>query len=284
MNNSSTFSRRDFLGAASGAGFALAVQPIVAHSAIVTSPKELLEGFVTIPVGTEQIRAYRARPQGSGHFPVILVVQEIFGVHAYIQDVCRRLAKQGYQAIAMDLYQRQGDPTSVPKIATLIETIVSKVPDEQVMRDLDAAVVWAKADGHGNIERLGITGFCWGGRMVWLYAMHNPALKAGVAWYGKLLAQGDEKADPKNPRSLMAQAANLKAPVLGLYGGKDEGIPMSSVEAMRAALTSAGKTGEIHVYPDAPHAFHADYRPTYRPAEAVDGWQRMTRWFQLHGV
>jgi carboxymethylenebutenolidase len=219
-------------------------------------------------------------PEGNGPFPTILVVQEIFGVHEHIKDLCRRLAKAGYFAVAPELYARQGDVSQMTNIADIISKVVSKVPDKQVLDDLDATVKWAKASGKANVAKLGITGFCWGGRIVWLYAAHNPDLKAGVAWYGRLIGDKDDL-HPKNPVDL---AADIKAPVLGLYGGADQGIPQSSVDKMREALAAAIKPCEIKVYPDTPHGFNADYRPTYRKEAAEDGWQRMLTWLKNNGV
>jgi carboxymethylenebutenolidase len=227
--------------------------------------------------------AYRAQPAQGSTFPVILVVQEIFGVHEYIKDVCRRLAKLGYQAIAPELYARQGDPRQYTDIQELIAKVVNAVPDAQVMADLDACVAWSRAHG-GDTARLGITGFCWGGRIVWLYAAHNPGVKAGVAWYGRLSSRSSAMT-PKHPLDI---ADKLNGPVLGLYGGQDPGIPPDTVEKMKAALAQsanpASKASTLHVYPDAPHAFHADYRPSYRKQEAEDGWKRMAEWFRKHGV
>jgi carboxymethylenebutenolidase len=211
---------------------------------------------------------------------VILVVQEIFGVHEHIRDICRRLAKLGYCAIAPELYFRQGSVADLTSIDDIISKVVSKVPDAQVMADLDATVAYARASGKGDVARLGITGFCWGGRIVWLYAAHSSALKAGVAWYGKLVGE----ATPLTPRHPVDIVGELKAPVLGLYGGADQGIPVETVERMRKACKTAGKTCEIVVYPDTQHAFNADYRPSFRPEAAKDGWARMLAWFRTHGV
>jgi carboxymethylenebutenolidase len=273
------FTRRGFVVTSLAAGFALAVQPVTAQT-ITTDTKGLEAGEVTIPVPDGQVPAYRAMPAGGGPFPVVLVVQEIFGVHEHIKDICRRLAKLGYLAVAPELYARQGDVTKIKDIPEIISKVVSKVPDAQVISDLDATVAWAKGTGKGDTSKLAITGFCWGGRIVWLYAEHNPNLKAGVAWYGRLVGQADEL-HPKNPIDL---AGALKAPVLGLYGGADSGIPAESVERMRAALKEAGKPAEIILYPDTPHGFSADYRPTYRKAESEDGWKRMLEWFRKNGV
>jgi len=219
-------------------------------------------------------------PEGDTPAPVVLVVQEIFGVHEYIQDVCRRLAKEGYMAIAPELYVRQGDPKRYTEIPRLLSEVVNKVPDQQVMADLDAAVAWAGQNG-GNVNRLGITGFCWGGRIVWLYAAHNPRLKAGVAWYGRLAGEADELR-PKHPIDVVK---DINAPVLALYGENDSGIPLDTVDKMRAALakgSDAAKASEFVVYPGAPHAFHADYRPSYREEAAKDGWQRAIAWFDKY--
>ncbi|MEG4809708.1 dienelactone hydrolase family protein [Microcoleus sp. F8-D3] len=272
--------RRQFIAVtALSAGFALAVHPIAA-AVINTSPAGLTAGEVKIPVKEGSIPAYRAMPATGNNFPVVLVIQEIFGVHAHIQDICRRFAKLGYLAIAPEMFARQGDVTKMTDIQEIRSKVVSKVPDEQVMSDLDATVEWAQKSGKGNINKLGITGFCWGGRIVWLYSSHNPKVKAGVAWYGRLV--GDSTAlTPKQPIDI---AATLKVPVLGLYGGKDEGIPNDTVEKMREVLKTGSSGSEIVLYPDAPHAFNADYRPSYRKKEAEDGWKRMQDWFKKYGV
>ena len=273
------FSRRGFLVTALGAGFALAVQPVMAQTAITTDTQGLVAGEVKVKVHDGEMAAYRAQPATGSNFPVVLVVSEIFGVHEYIADTCRRLAKLGYQAIAPELFARHGDPRKVSSIQEILTGIVAKVPDAQVMSDLDACVAWAKVSG-GDTARLGITGFCWGGRIVWLYAAHNPQLKAGVAWYGRLVGQAGALT-PKQPTDL---AAVLKAPVLGLYGGADSGIPLDTVWDMQDKLKAAGGKSMIHVYDDAPHAFHADYRPSYRKDYAEDGWKRMLAWFRQNGV
>ena len=273
------FSRRQALVTTLATGFALATQPVSAQTAISTPADGQEAGEVKIPTADVEIPAYRALPQGAGPFPVVLVVQEIFGVHEHIKDVCRRLAKQGYFAIAPQMYARQGDVLSLSNIDD-IRAIVAKVPDAQVMSDLDAAVSFAKASGKADVSKLAITGFCWGGRITWLYTAHNPAVKAGVAWYGRLV--GDKTTlTPKNPVDIAGQ---LYAPVLGLYGGDDQGIPQDTVEQMRAACKAAGKICEIVVYPGAPHAFHADYRPSYRAEPAKDGWLRLLAWFKQNGV
>jgi|SRR5579883_655667 len=279
--NENLITRREFAVTTLAAGFALAAQPVSAEP-ITTDTKDLTAGEVKIPVKDGTIPAYRAAPEKGGPFPTVLVVQEIFGVHEHIKDVCRRLAKLGYLAVAPELYARQGDVSKMKEIQDIISKVVSKVPDSQVMSDLDATVEWAKKDGNGDTSKLGITGFCWGGRIVWLYAAHNKNLKAGVAWYGRLSGAG--KATELQPKYPIDLAGELKAPVLGLYGEKDTGIPVKDVEAMREALKKANKPGEIVLYPDAPHAFFADYRPSYRKDAAEDGWKRMLAWFKKNGV
>jgi carboxymethylenebutenolidase len=278
VTNRETLTRREFVAGTLATGFALAVQPVCAQTMIVTDTAGLTAGEVQIPVGKEYIPAYMAMPAQGQAFPTILVIQEIFGVHEHIKDVCRRFAKAGYLAIAPELYHRQGDVTKLKDNKEIFSQVVSKVADAQVMGDLDAAVAWADATGFGNTGKLGITGFCWGGRITWLYTAHNPNVKAGVAWYGRLI--GDKNAmTPSNP---IDHVASINAPVLGLYGGADAGIPNNTVEQMNAALKKAGKPSMIHLYPDTPHAFHADYRPSYRKDQAADGWKRATDWFKRH--
>ena len=275
------FSRRGFLAAAVGSGFAAAVLPVTAET-IKTSSDGLTTGEVTIPVGDFKLPAYRAMPAGKTGLPVVLVVSEIFGVHEHIADVARRFAHLGYLAIAPELFVRQGDAQSYGEVAKLVAEVISKVPDAQVMGDLDACVAWAGANG-GDTARLGVTGFCWGGRIVWLYAAHSAKLKVGVAWYGKLTGP----TNPLQPRHPVDVAAELKAPVLGLYGGADTGIPLDTVDKMKSALaagSAAARKSEFVVFPDAPHAFHADYRPSFRKAAAEEGWRRCIAWFKAHGV
>ena len=275
-------SRRGFARTALGAGFAAAVMPVVAQSTIKTDAAGLVVGEVDIPVGDFRMPAYRAAPAGKANPPVVLVVSEIFGVHEHIADIARRFAKLGYLAIAPELFARHGDPQSYGEIGKLIAEVLSMVPDAQAMSDLDACVAWARGQG-ADVGKVGITGFCWGGRIVWLYAAHNPQLQAGVAWYGRLVGN----ATPLTPRHPVDVAAGLKAPVLGLYGGKDTGIPLDTVERMRTALAGGGaasRASRFEVYPDAPHAFHADYRPSYRKEAAQDGWTRCLAWFRDHGV
>src|SRR2546426_678480 len=273
------FTRREFVVTSLAAGFAMAVRPVSAQT-ITTNTLGLTADEVKIPVESGEIPAYRAMPASGGPFPVVLVVQEIFGVHEHIKDICRRFAKSGHLAVAPELFARQGDVSKMPDINEIISKVVSKVPDAEVMSDLDAVVAWAQKSGKGDTSKLGITGFCWGGRIVWLYAAHNPRLKAGVAWYGRLLGQPSDL-QPKNPIDLVA---SLKAPVLGLYGGSDQGIPVETVEKMRQALQAAGSKSEIILYPDTPHGFHADYRPSYRPEQAKDGWKRLQEWFKKYGA
>ncbi len=279
-------SRRAALKLGLGAGYAAAALPIMAQTAIKTPADGLTAGEVSIDVGGFKMPAYRAQPAGKTGLPVVLVLSEIFGVHEYIADTARRLASAGYLAIAPELFVRQGDAQSYGEVGKLMSEVIAKVPDAQVMGDLDAAVAWAAANG-GNTDQLGVTGFCWGGRQVWLYAAHNPKVKAGVAWYGRLVGDGT----PLTPRHPVDLAAQLKGPVLGLYGGADTGIPLLTVDKMKAALAEAGgqghaaaKASQFVVYPDAPHAFHADYRPSYRKQAADDGWQRALAWFRQHGV
>lgn len=272
------FTRRGFVATSLITGFTVAAGPVVAQTAITTDATGLTAGEVKIPVADGQMTAYRAQPAGAGPFPTVLVIQEIFGVHEYIKDTCRRFAKAGYQAIAPDLYARQGDMSKVTDLQGAL-AVAGKVPDAQVMSDLDATATWAKGNG-GDAGKLAITGFCWGGRITWLYSAHNPAVKAGVAWYGRLVGNNTELT-PKHPVDI---AKDLKAPVLGLYGSADQGIPLDTVEKMKAAAQAAGKKVEFHVYDGAPHAFHADYRPSYRKDAAEDGWKRALAWFKANGV
>ena len=279
-------SRRTALKTALGVGYAATAMPIMAQTAIKTSSEGLTAGETSFEVNGFKVPAYYAAPAGKKNLPVILVIQEIFGVHEYMADTARRFAKAGYLAIAPELFARQGDPAQYAETAKLIAEVVSKVPDAQVMADLDGAVKWASANG-GNPQKVGITGFCWGGRITWLYAEQSKNVKAGVAWYGWLVGQ-PTALTPKHPLDL---AAGLKAPVLGLYGAQDGGIPLTTVNEMKDALAAAGTRGntaargsEFVVYPDAPHAFHADYRPSYRKDAAEDGFRRAIDWFRTHGV
>lgn len=271
--------RQFFIMSALAVGFAVAAGPISAQT-IKTDTEGLVAGEVKIPVEDGEIPAYRAMPAMGSNFPVVLVIQEIFGVHEHIQDVCRRFAKLGYLAIAPEMFARQGDVSGMTDIQEIVSKVVSKVPDAQVMSDLDATIAWAGMSSKGDVNKVGITGFCWGGRVVWMYAAHNPKVKAGVAWYGRLMSDST----PLTPKHPIDVAAYLKVPVLGLYGGKDDLIPNESVEKMRDIL-KAGNTGsEIILYPDTPHGFYADYRPTYRKEAAEDGWSRLLAWFKEYGV
>jgi carboxymethylenebutenolidase len=279
---SSGINRRNTLKAAFGVGYAASVLPVMAQTAVKTSSEGLVAGEVTINVNGFKMAAYRSAPAGKSNLPVVLVIQEIFGVHEYIADVTRRFAKMGYLAIAPELFARQGDPSQYGEMAKLMSEVVSKVPDAQVLGDLDACVAWAAANG-GNTDKLGITGFCWGGRQTWLYSAHNPKVKAGVAWYGRL----EGASNPLTPSNPIDHVATLKAPVLGLYGEKDTGIPLTSVDKMKAALATgnaAAKASQFVIYPEAPHAFHADYRPSFRAEAAKDGWTRALAWFKQQGV
>lgn len=271
------WSRRSFVASVLASGFAVAVQPVSAQT-ITTDSAGLIAGEVKVPTADGQIPAYRAMPDIGGPFPVVLVVQEIFGVHEHIKDLCRRLAKAGYFAVAPELYARQGDVSQLKDIQGILTNVVSKVPDAQVMSDLDSTVAWAGGTGNADVHRLVITGFCWGGRITWLYCAHNPRVNAGVAWYGRLAGQPNALM-PKNPIDL---AATLRVPVLGLYGAADQGIPVQSVDEMRTALSRGASGSELIVYPDTPHGFNADYRPSYRKVAAEDGWKRMLAWFNAH--
>ncbi|MDR5775990.1 MULTISPECIES: dienelactone hydrolase family protein [unclassified Caballeronia] len=276
------FDRRNFIKAAFGTGFAACVLPVSAQT-IHTDDAGLEAGAVGVR-GADGVLvpAYRAQPKGKTHLPVVIVIHEIFGVHEHIADVCRRFAKQGYLAIAPDLYTRQGDASAYKSMQLLNEQLVSKVPDSQVISDIDETVKWAGEHG-GDLKRLGITGFCWGGRITWLYAEHNPHVKAAVAWYGRVT--GNKTANtPSNP---IDNAAELNLPVLGLYGRQDQSIPQDTLEQMKQAVANGqpkARESQIVVYDDAPHAFFADYRPSYRKEDAEDGWKRALAWFREHGV
>lgn len=273
------FSRRGFMVTSLGAGFALATQPIMAQTAIKTAADGLTVGEIQVTTADGPLAAYRAMPAGGAGLPTVLVVHEIFGVHEYLKDVCRRLAKAGYLAIAAEMYARHGDVAKMSNVQQILDGPVAAASDAEHMSDLDACAAWAAKNG-GDPDRLAITGFCRGGRTTWLYAAHNPRLKAAVSWYGQLEGAPTAK-QPKWPLDL---AAEMKAPVLGLYGGKDQGIDAAQIDDMRDALQKAGGKSQIHVYPDAPHAFHADYRPTYRKEPAEEGWRRLLAWFKANGV
>jgi carboxymethylenebutenolidase len=275
--------RRQFVKTSLAAGFAAAASPINVRAVIQTDAAGLIAGDIRIPVGRSyQMPGYRAQPASGSGLPTILVVHEIFGVHEHIKDVCRRFAKLGYLAVAPDLFARHGNAAAVADMNTLVREVVSRASDSEVMGDLDATASWAGSHG-GDPARQGITGFCWGGRITWLYAAHQPALKAGVAWYGRLV--GD--ATPNQPMHPIDVAATLKVPVLGLYGGQDSGIPVETVERMKRALASApapGSESQFVIYPQASHAFFADYRPSYHEESARDGWSRCLEWFAKQGL
>lgn len=271
--------RRDFLVTKLAVGFALAVSPVDAQT-IKTDDKGLIAGEVKIPVADGEIPGYRAMPRSGNNIPIVLVVQEIFGVHEHIKDLCRRLAKSGYCAVAPELYARQGDVSKITDIPQILSTVVSKVPDAQVMNDLDATIEWAVRSSRGSRQRVAITGFCWGGRIVWLYAALRPNVKAGAAWYGRL----EDATNANTPKHPLDYAGALKAPVIGFYAGKDAGIPLTSVEKMRSALKVIDSPSQIDVYPDADHGFNADYRPTYNKQAAENAWAKMLKWFKQNGV
>lgn len=267
------FTRRTFLKTSLTVGFALAVQPVTGTT-ILSDEDELVAGQVQIPVGEGTVVAYRAMPKSEENLPVVLVIHEIFGVHEHIKDVCRRFARLGYVAIAPELFARYGDVGSMSDF-NQIRPVVAQTPDSEVMSDLDAAAAWAVTASNGDPNRLAITGFCWGGRITWLYAAHNPAVRAAGAWYGRLVGEKTEK----QPTFPIDVAPALKVPVLGLYGGADQGIPVNTVEQMQEALKQGESSSEIIIYPDTPHAFFADYRPSYRKQQAEDAWQKLQDWF-----
>jgi carboxymethylenebutenolidase len=280
LNPKLALNRRGFVKTSLAAGFAAAVLPVHAQTMIVTDTRGLTAGEVKIPTRDGDMPAYRAMPAGRSGLGTVLVVQEIFGVHEHIKDVCRRFAKAGFLAIAPELFARQGDPSKYSDIPKLVAELVSKVPDAQVMSDLDATAAWAAKNG-GDADDVGITGFCWGGRITWLYLAHNPRAKAGVAWYGRVVGNST----PNTPKHPIDVAASIRQPVLALYGGADAGIPNETIYRMMAALQTAGnKHSELVLYKDAPHAFHADYRPTYRKEAAEDGWKRAVAWFKANEV
>lgn len=286
LETSSLFetSRRGFLMTSLIAGFSLAVAPSANAQTITTDTNGLVAGEIKIPTRDGEIPAYRAHPAKGKNFPVILVVQEIFGVHEHIKDLCRRFAKSGHLAIATELFARQGDVSKITDFREIIGKVVSKVPDSQVMSDLDASVEYARKSGVADVKKLGITGFCWGGRIVWLYAAHNKDVKAGAAWYGRLVASNGSPANPLQPTNPIDIAAKLTVPVLGLYAGKDQGIPLESIERMRAELAKGKSKSEIIVYPEAEHGFNADYRPSYNKQASADANRRLQAWFKQHGA
>ena len=290
MKSNTPLNRRSFLktsvltAGAMGVGFAPASMPVMAAT-IKTDFVGLEAGEQNIRMGDYQLPVYVARPQNAkSPLPVIIVVSEIFAVHEHIADVARRFAKLGYLAIAPDFFQRAGDPSSYGSIAEIFTNVISKTPDDQVMGDLQATIQWSGKHG-GDLKRVGVTGFCWGGRITWLAAT-LPQVRAGVAWYGRLIGEKT----PGNPLHPVDIASQLHAPVLGLYGGADTGISLESVDQMRVALAKAAPTNlaakesVIVVYPDTPHAFHADYRESYREGPAKDGWAKCLAWFKKNGV
>jgi carboxymethylenebutenolidase len=270
-----TFGRRTFVVTSLASGFALAVRPVSAQT-ITTDAQGLVAGEVKIGA----MPAYRAMPEGKPKMPLVVVVHEIFGVHEHIKDVCRRLAKVGYLAVAPELFARQGDVSKMSDVNEIIEKVVSKTPDDQVMTDLDATVAWAKGSGKVDGDKAAVTGFCWGGRIVWLYAARSPSLKAGVAWYGQL----SNPTNAQRKTTALDAAPKLKAPVLGLYGGKDSGIPAGHIEMMKREIAAANGKSEIVVYPDAQHGFYADYRPSFNKMAADDGFKKLVEWLKKNGV
>jgi carboxymethylenebutenolidase len=274
----SRWSRRGFVMTSLATGFAISVQPIAAQTVITTDTSGLTAGEVKVPAKDGEVPAYYAMPDKGGPFPTVLVAHEAWGVHEHIKDLCRRLAKAGYYAIAPELFARYGNAAAMTTQDEL-RKLMGSVPDEQAMSDLDATVAFAKASVKADTAKLAITGFCWGGRVTWLYAAHNPGLKAAVSWYG--VDRPASELTPKNPADL---AADLKCPVLALYGGADQLIPPEMIEKRQAACKAAGKTCESKVYPDTPHGFNADYRPSYRADQAKDGWAKMLAWFKDHGA
>ncbi|MDP4026187.1 dienelactone hydrolase family protein [Methylobacterium sp. NEAU 140] len=272
-------SRRGFVMTSLMSGLTLATTRVEAQ-AIRTDAAGIEAGEVKVPAADGPMPAYRAVPEGAGPFPVVLVVEEIFGVHDYIKDICRRLAKAGYCAVAPELYARQGDLSTMTDAQTIVREVISKTPDAQWIADLDAAAAWAVSAAKGDGARLAVMGWCRGGRAAWLYDAHRHDLKAAVAWYGQL---GGERT-PIQPRTAGDVVTEINAPLLALYGGADAGIPVAMVEEARDRAKAAGKSVELVIYPEAPHGFHADYRPSYRKAAAEDGWNRALAFLKAHGV
>ena len=283
IQNAPTLDRREFFVTSIVAGlFAAAVSPIAAQTKITTDANGLVAGEVKIPVADGTIPAYRAMPDTKNKkFPTVLVIHEIFGVHEWIQDICRRFAKLGFLAIAPSLYARQGDVSQIKEIRDIITNVVSKVPDAQVLTDLDSTVAWAKKNS-GDTKKLSVTGFCWGGRQVWLYAAHNPKVDAGAAWYGPLVSSDRSPKNPLQPAYPIDIAKDLKVPVIGFYGGLDTGITQDAVQKMRAELKKGKSGSDINVYPNAEHGFHADYRPSYNKEASDDAWAKLQAWFKAH--
>ena len=278
-----TFNRREFLVTSILAAgvYGLAVTPIAAQSKITTDANGLIAGEVKIPVADGEIPAYRAMPdKKGGKFPVVIVIHEIFGVNEWIQDVCRRFAKLGYMAVAPALYARQGEVKDLKDPREINRNIYSKIPDTQSMTDIDSTVTWA-GKNNGNTKKVSITGFCWGGRIVWLYAAHNPKIKAGAAWYGRLAPTPNSPVNALQPTTPMDHINELTVPIIGFYGGLDTGITVDSVQRMQDAVKKAGKSkSELIVYPNAMHGFFADYRPSYNKQSAEDAWPKLLEWFK----
>ncbi len=285
ISSAISLDRREFLVTSILAGaFAAAVLPIQAQTRIITDANNLIVGEVKIPVTGGEIPAYRAMPDAKNkNFPVVLVIHEIFGVHEWIQDVCRRFAKLGYMAIAPALYARQGEVSTIQTSGELNRQIFSKIPDAQSMSDLDATVGWAKKN-HGNTNKLSITGFCWGGRIVWLYAAHNPKVDAGAAWYGRVVPTPNSPKNEAQPTTPIDYAKDLKVPVIGFYAGLDKGIPLDGVHKMQDELKKGKSKSEIIVYPNADHGFLADYRPSYNQEASIEAWKKMQEWFKKNGA
>lgn len=280
--NPSTLDRREFFVTSilAAGTFATAVQPIAAQTKITTDAEGLIHGEVKIPVSDGQIPAYRAMPdKKGGKFPIVLVVHEIFGVHEYIQDICRRFAKLGFMAVAPALYARVGEVKDLADPASINRQVFSKIPDNESMSDLDAAATWAAKNG-GNANKLSITGFCWGGRIVWLYAAHNPKLKAGAAWYGRVVPTPNSPVNAVQPQTPINFAATMKPPVIGFYGALDNGIPVEGVKRMQDELKKGKSGSEIIIYPNAGHGFHADYRQSFNKEAAEDAWKKLLEWFK----
>jgi carboxymethylenebutenolidase len=272
-----SFSRRGFVVTSLATGFALSVQPVSAET-ITTDTTGLVAGEVKVPTADGEMAAYRAMPDKGGPFPTVLVIQEVFGVHEWVKDICRRLAKAGYFAIAADLYARQGDASKYTDTQKLVSEIVMNVPTDQVMSDLDATVVYAHSTGKADTKKLGVTGFCWGGFATWMYAAHQPALKAAVSWYGP-----DRKITDLTPQNPVDVAADIHCPLLAFYGGKDPSIPADTTKA-RLLQCRQAQPCDMKIYPDAAHGFMADYRPSYNADAAKDAWKLMLDWFKKYGV
>jgi carboxymethylenebutenolidase len=271
------WSRRGFVMTSLATGFAVSMRPVSAET-ITTDATGLSVAEVKVPTADGDMPAYQAMPDKGGPFPTVLVIHEAWGVHEHIKDVCRRFAKAGYFAIAAELWARQGNPAAAKDMAETMKILLS-VPTDQVMSDLDATVVYARSIGKADTKRLAVTGFCWGGFATWMYAAHNPGLKAAAAWYGT-----DRKVGELTPQNPIDVIGSLKCPVLALYGGQDKSIPQETIDKRQEACKAANKTCEFKVYPDAQHGFNADYRPSYNADAAKDAWAKMLAWFKQNGV